>query len=462
MAKGLRWSSDKSVLIVDDENAFAETLAAILRDRGLSVRVASGGAAAKSILSLEKFDLIISDIRMPGLNGIELLHYVKRETNTPVALMTGFSEITEAKEAFEMGAVGFLPKPFKRDELLELVEKVVGAPATAPAPALPRDDSFVGLRIEDFISGREILFDIYIRLSAEKYIKVAAGGDSIDIERTLKFKEKGITHLYLTKEDFRKYVGFASNLVQKVVESKVIEGPRKLQYLTQTSATLLKEMYHESIDESAYSAASELVLVTVGVLGEQDEALSLLDALEKHSDYLYKHSIAVSLYSVLIAKAYGWNSPRTVVRLGICGFMHDIGKKEIPAEILQKSRIQLNADEIRLLETHARRGMEILSKLPGIPEEVPLVALQHHENNLASGYPSHLSKNKIMPISRLVALANAFCELILKGPGYEGMSPENALQVIALNHQGMYDEDYIKALHGLFKVPYRDKSKLAP
>jgi putative nucleotidyltransferase with HDIG domain len=200
-------------------------------------------------------------------------------------------------------------------------------------------------------------------------------------------------------------------------------------------------------------------LITVGVLGEQNEALALLEALEKHSEHLYKHSIAVSLYSVLIAKAYGWSSPRTIVRLGICGFMHDIGKKEIPAEILQKSRVHLSADEIRLLETHARRGMEILSKLPGVPEEVPLVALQHHENNLGMGYPARLTKNKIVPISRLVALANTFCELVFKGPEYEGMSPENALQVISLNHQGMYDEDFVKTLHGIFKVPYREKAK---
>jgi HD-GYP domain-containing protein (c-di-GMP phosphodiesterase class II) len=143
----------------------------------------------------------------------------------------------------------------------------------------------------------------------------------------------------------------------------------------------------------------------------------------------------------------------------MCGFMHDIGKKEIPAEILQKSRMQLTADEIGLLETHAKRGMEILSKLPGVPEEVPLVALQHHENNLGMGFPAHLTKHKIVPISRLVALANTFCELVFKGPGYEGMSPENALQVINTNHQGMYDEDFVKILHEIFKVPYHERTK---
>lgn len=459
MGRAARWNSDKSILIVDDETAFADALATILKERGLLVKVANDGAAAKNIIALEDFDLIISDIRMPNLNGIELLHYVKQNKKIPVALMTGFSEITEAKEAFEMGAAAFLPKPFKRDELLEVIEKAVGAPAEAAAKPLASDDNFVGLRIEEFISGKEILFDIYIRLSAEKYLKVAAGGDSIDIDRTLKFKEKGITHLYLTKDDFRKYVGFASNLVQRVVDSKMIEGPRKLQFLTQTSATLLKEMYHQNIDESAFSAASELVLVTVGVMGEQNEALALMSALEKHGEFLYKHSIAVSLYSVLIAKAIGWTSPRTIVRLGICGFMHDIGKKEIPMEILQKPRVELSADEVVLLETHARRGMEILSKLPGIPEEVPLVALQHHENNTGGGYPAHLTKNKLVPVSRLVALANLFCELVFKGPGYEGMSPESALQVIALNHQGMFDDEYLRALFWLFKIPYREKEK---
>lgn len=441
----------KRVLVVDDDTALANTVCTILKSRGVQVAVAYDGISAQSLIALEDFCLIVSDIRMPSLSGIELLHFVKRTKQIPVILMTGFSEITQAKEAYELGAVGFLPKPFSRAALLELAEPYVSQTQGEVLPERVMDDDFSGLRVDEFVSGKEISFDLYIRMSEKKYIKVASGGESLDLARIGHYKEKGVTHLYLKKDDFRRYLGFTTGLAKKVVESKQIEGPRKLRFLAQTTMSLAKDLHVGEVEKEAFTMASELVVTTIEVAAESEETFNLIEMLRNYDNSIYRHSLAVSIYSVLVGKKVGWNSPRTLMRLGLCGLMHDVGKKELPKELLEKPRVQLSAAELKEMETHAKRGMEILSRISSIPEEVAMVAMQHHEDCKGLGFPLHLTKQKIQPLSRLVGLVNAFCEMVFSAPGYEGMKPQEALIRLASTNTGRYDEEFLLALCQIFK-----------
>ena len=111
----------KRVLVVDDDEAMRIALRKLLVEEGYEVVDVDGAKSAQNLISLERFDLVISDIRMPEMNGIELLLFIKRTKPIPVILITGFSELTETQEAYTLGADEFIPKPFKREELLEAV-----------------------------------------------------------------------------------------------------------------------------------------------------------------------------------------------------------------------------------------------------------------------------------------------------------------------------------------------------
>lgn len=197
--------------------------------------------------------------------------------------------------------------------------------------------------------------------------------------------------------------------------------------------------------------ASELVTTTISVAGAQQEVMKLFSLLRENPNHLYRHSLAVSLYSVLIAKAIGWKSPRTLVRLSLCGMLHDIGKKELSPELLSKPRIELSPSELKDLESHAHRGMNILLHTPNLPEEVAAVAFQHHEDNKGLGFPQRLTKNKIIPIARLVGFANAFCDLVFDSPGYSGIDPNEAIKRMTMTNAGRYDDDFLNAMTKLLK-----------
>jgi DNA-binding response OmpR family regulator len=110
------------ILIVDDEPDLTELLNFQLRYSGFEVATAGGGRAAFTLFQQGVFDLVVSDIRMPNGDGLELLRSIRKSERpgVPVILMTGFAD-TDAKGAEALGATAFLNKPFHLEELLEVV-----------------------------------------------------------------------------------------------------------------------------------------------------------------------------------------------------------------------------------------------------------------------------------------------------------------------------------------------------
>lgn len=114
------------VLIVDDDALLVRSLARLLGLRGFSVRTAANGEEATHLVRRERFDVVLSDISMPGMDGIQLLRRL-RETDlmVPVVLITGAPAMSTAVEAVELGAFRYLSKPLDVDELAEVLDKAV-------------------------------------------------------------------------------------------------------------------------------------------------------------------------------------------------------------------------------------------------------------------------------------------------------------------------------------------------
>jgi two-component system response regulator AtoC len=108
-----------SVLLVDDDPAVAKVLGALLVQAGLTVHTAKSGAEALELLRQKPIDVVVSDVRMPGMSGLELLAEVTRSgPEVPIVLMTAHGTVPMAVEAMKAGAADFILKPFDREEIL--------------------------------------------------------------------------------------------------------------------------------------------------------------------------------------------------------------------------------------------------------------------------------------------------------------------------------------------------------
>ncbi len=111
------------LLIVDDETRFLEAIAQRLTKRGFDVRTATNGADAVALARREKFDIALLDLKMPGLDGSQVLHILKDEHRFLEAIiLTGHGSLESAVELTKLGAFSYLPKPYEIDKLIETLK----------------------------------------------------------------------------------------------------------------------------------------------------------------------------------------------------------------------------------------------------------------------------------------------------------------------------------------------------
>jgi DNA-binding NtrC family response regulator len=121
------------ILIVDDDPGQRSLLTSFLQSQGFETVTVESGERALETLREGKFDMMISDVRMPGLSGLETLRRARQEHATlPVLLITAYTDIREAVGAMRDGAVNYLAKPIDLDELLVTVQQVTGVAESTP------------------------------------------------------------------------------------------------------------------------------------------------------------------------------------------------------------------------------------------------------------------------------------------------------------------------------------------
>ncbi len=118
--------AEPRILIVDDDIVVRDSLGKWFESEGFEVSIAPGAAAALEMLSRQRFDLALVDIKMPGVDGIELQAKLREtDPSMPVIIMTGFASVETAVRALKNGAYDYITKPFDPDELVHLVNKAI-------------------------------------------------------------------------------------------------------------------------------------------------------------------------------------------------------------------------------------------------------------------------------------------------------------------------------------------------
>jgi excisionase family DNA binding protein len=118
------------ILVVDDESSIRDLLAKTLALAEYDVDTAADGRSALERLRLYPYDLLIADLKMPGIDGLSVIREAKRlKVDLPVIIITGYSTETAAIEAVNLGVSGYLTKPFRVPQVLAAAAKAIGEPA---------------------------------------------------------------------------------------------------------------------------------------------------------------------------------------------------------------------------------------------------------------------------------------------------------------------------------------------
>ena len=120
------------VLVVDDEESVRNLVAKTLA-KDCEVETVADGPSAVDRLQAEVYDLLITDLRMPGMDGLSVIRAIREHSEVPVIVLTGFSTEANAIEALNLGVKGYLTKPFKLERMIEMAHRAVGLPLESDA-----------------------------------------------------------------------------------------------------------------------------------------------------------------------------------------------------------------------------------------------------------------------------------------------------------------------------------------
>jgi len=189
-----------AALLVDDDARLPELIRSFMQPQGVVVTTATSGAAALDALDRLTFDVVLLDVMMPGMDGLEVLRRIRAKSNVPVLMLTARGDETDRIVGLELGADDYLPKPFSPRELLARIRALVRR--AQPASGADRLESH-GIRVD--ISSREasragvavpltaLEFDVLVALMRRRgrvipramLLREAGRGDTAVSERTV-------------------------------------------------------------------------------------------------------------------------------------------------------------------------------------------------------------------------------------------------------------------------------------
>lgn len=436
-----------NILVIDSDDNFRLELVQRLSEEGFRVTGTKGASEALKICKGQPLDVVLMDVLTPELSGGNFLKSLRETKDIPLIVMAALDDLKATKDIYHLHINSFVAKPIQYDILIQEIWRCI---PKQEAQAIKNDKEFCKLSINELLAGRKVDFNIFIKISDEKYIKIAHKGDDLTKNRLLFYKEKGLQHLYILRQDFRQYVGLPAPSSESPTERTAANAEKKNNLMFHSYKTLRNDICHDGISDDVYSAAETFVEATIDLVSDDTTAVDILDSLRQNCNPVFVHTLGVSVYSVMMAQSMEWQMPTNKFKLAMGALFHDIGMKELSPQILNSPRYSWSSDDVKEFETHPMRGIALLHDMPGIPEDVLEIIKQHHENCLSHGFPMKTKRTSIHPMAKLISVADEFCYRVLPSIQTIQMDPSTALQDMQTTCAEQLDKKCFESLVKLF------------
>ncbi len=453
----------EKILVVDDEDIIRDLCNHILSAEGYQVTVASNGTTALEEFGRTDMDLMISDIKMPGMDGLELFERVKQlNPDIVTVFITGHGTLDTAIESLMRGVDGFVLKPFTQEELLGTVDRAV------TRSRLQKEN----IRLKALIPLFEIskllvteidlahLFKIITEVLMQEFCADRVSLMLIDeVSGDLIIRASHGLSAEMAQEARRKSGEGVSGLVLKYRKPLIISAGKhpdeevmatiNLENMPASSMSVPligKNKMFGVLNVSKFSGSPfttsdlqiALILSSQVVTAMENASLfedlrenyfrtvqALVAAVEAKDPYTRWHSTNVAKYAVAIARDIGMTPPQ-LEEMHIAAILHDVGKIGISERIISKPD-PLNREEFDIMKDHPAHGIRILEPIGFAPEIINAI-YQHHERYDGKGYPQGLAGESITLAARVLNVADTIDAMVSERPYRGTISSQGVLR----------------------------------
>lgn len=312
---------------------------------------------------------------------------------------------------------------------------------------IPRDETMMAISITEFINGLHMPVEVYIRLTTDKYVLLAKPGQKLEMDQLLNFRAKKVSHLWIHKNEYDQITAENVKVALEIAQDRGASAEKKVQALSAAAENVFNIFDTKGFNSETFTLAKDVTQAAISTIEVSRDYGKILKALSLAGDSFVNHSLAVSFLSTVIAQALGWENKVTLEKLAMGGLIHDIGKRALPQEVLKKSKLEMNHQELQIYETHPFKGMEMLKEVRGIHDDLISIVYEHHETATGQGFPQRLRDFKMHPLARIVSLSDCYVNLIIKSPWCpQPRNPREAIMFIEMIMGQPFNKEAFAAL----------------
>ena len=470
--------SKKQILVVDDDSNLRQMIAESLSSSDFDIMEAESGTEAVEKIRNHTYDLVITDMMMPGMSGMELLTQI-RETKpeTAVLVITAYPATHLAVTAMKKGAVDFLPKPFDIDTLIfkvnvSLQERAISQsselrPESDPIQIVNKKEelslkSYIYENIENASGGNDQIFQKIVDMA----MQVVDGESSalllyddearqfhpqvIKSEDTQDYLDRqlpALTQLFFDVVEKHEAVVAMSGESGEFLPT-IICAPLMIRGQVFGILVVKKDGRGPGISQNDLKHISSLTkraslnlenkVLYESLYGNLIETFkSLVASIQVRDHYTEEHSYRVMDLSLKVAEAMGCDEAERE-SLRIASILHDIGKIAIPDSVLMKPD-RLTEEEYTIIKNHPSIGETILQSIVIFENERNII-LHHHERWDGRGYPDGLAGENIPLLARILCVVDSFDAMTNTRPYRQAMRVEDAILELLKNRNTQFDE----------------------
>ena len=475
----------EKILVIDDEELILDIAREILINIGYDVIITSDGHEGIAMLSKEKFALLLTDIRMPDINGLEVIKHVRDyNKEIPIIIITGHGTLDVAIKALKLGAQGFLLKPFTTTELRTAVTEAL------EKTRLLNDNIRMRALMPLFEVSKEIISETDTKKLLTLIIEIAVRETRAD--RACLFLTDETTGKIVMAEDYGFSPASITDLREKHLEKLFLMLMKENRPVLVVPGLPMPEGFEEIPGTKEYSSIYMPLTVRgkgigilslsragaehpfslpdvelVSVLGGQAAAaienarlyekleqsymstiVTLSGIAEAKDFYTDKHMKDIAEYSVDIARKLGL-SEADVENIRMAALLHDLGKITVPDDILKKPG-RLSEEEMEVIRKHPAHGAKMIESIEPLKDAREIIR-HHHEYYDGSGYPDGLRGQDIPLGARIIGVADAFDAMTSNRPYRKALPMDKVIKELKDFSGIQFDPDIVEILISILR-----------
>ncbi|MBI3557867.1 MAG: HDIG domain-containing protein [Deltaproteobacteria bacterium] len=285
------------------------------------------------------------------------------------------------------------------------------------------DASFVAIRSESFVLGNKSAFDVFVKISSGRFLKLLQAGDGFTPDRLENYINKGVTHFYIKKEAEESYRNYSETITAAVLGSKKLSHEIKLGQIFNQGTMVMGFLKDQGVTEANLQCASKFIgsvkELVIQLNFEKSDVLSGFFSNVATAE----HGVGTSLLAGILAHVLEIRMDRPVQIVGMASLLHDIGLAKLPEALWSEDQSKMSEKEKALFRAHPTLGADLVRDI-GHFDPAAIQAIEQHHMRLhgVDGFPEKKTTIPLPRVSEIVGICEEFNWLIQRAKKHSGLS----------------------------------------